>query len=597
MLSGRRRIILPILIATFAARLAVGGPRPSITFQRDVAPIIYRHCAVCHQPGQAGPFSLLNYDDVKRHARQIARVIQIGYMPPWLPEHGYGDFEGEQRLTKAEIRTIADWVAEGAPEGDAREAGAQPEIVAEGWRLGKPDLILKAGQPLRVPAGSADVFWNFTFRPQLSGRRYVKGIEIHPGGGGALVHHANLLLDRTHSADRLEAKAGSGFPGMELTLNRNPLDPPSHFLFWKPGSTPRFEQAGLAWRLDPGNVLVLNTHLQPSGKPEEVQPEIALYFTDEAPTRFPLLVELEADNSLDVPAGMRDFPIGDDFKLPIDVDVLAIYPHAHYLGKLLEAYATLPDGKRVWLIRIPDWNFDWQAVYRYKSPVALPAGSVVSMRFHYDNSAKNVRNPNHPPKRVVAGNRASDEMAHLWLQLLPRGRGDRRRELEEAVERHRVEKDPRNFSAHLNLGALLLSRLRTQEAIDQLQTALKLNASSAEAHDMLGSALRSVGRSQEAIGQFRAALRANPDYIEARYDLAASLARAGDYPGAIENFRPVIEAFPNDSRLRNEWGEMLARSGDLSGALQQFEKAIQLDPANRDAAKNRDWVLTQRAQR
>lgn len=341
-------------------------------------------------------------------------------------------------------------------------------------------------------------------------------------------------------------------------------------------------------------MLALNTHLQPSGKAEEVRPEIALYFTDEAPTRFPLLLELEDDNALDIPAGRRDFVVGDDFKLPMDVDVLAIYPHAHYLGKRLEAYATLPDHKRVWLIRIPDWNFNWQAVYQYRAPVLLPAGSIISMRFSYDNSAANVRNPNRPPKRVAAGNKASDEMAHLWLQLIPRGRGDRRRELEEAVEQHRAEKNPEDFSAHLNLGALMLSRLKTQDAIEELETAVKLNGRSPEAHDMLGSALRSVGRSQEAVAQFRQALAVNPSYIEARYDLAVSLARAGDLKGAAENFRAVLNAFPKDSRLRNEWGEMLAGSGDLAAALQEFETAIKLDPANQAAVKNRDWVLARR---
>lgn len=249
MRSGRYRIgsvfaslIKRGLILTAAPLLAQTTPG----FEHDVAPIIYRHCSICHQPGQPGPFSLLNYQDVKRHARQIARVTQIRYMPPWLPEAGYGEFRDEQKLTGAEIQTIADWVAAGAPEGKAGEAQANPAILGDGWRLGKPDLVLGAGEPLRVPAGSADVFWNFTFRPELAKTRYVRGIEIRPGGGDALVHHANLLIDRTHSSDRLEARPGTGFAGMELTLDRNPFDPPSHFLFWKPGSTPRFEAPGLA---------------------------------------------------------------------------------------------------------------------------------------------------------------------------------------------------------------------------------------------------------------------------------------------------------------------------------------------------------------
>ena len=134
-----------------------------------------------------------------------------------------------------------------------------------------------------------------------------------------------------------------------------------------------------------------------------------------------MLLQLEHDGALDIPAGVADFPVSDDFVVPMDMDVLAVYPHAHYLGHLLEGYATLPGGTRKWLIRIPDWDPNWQAVYRYKEPVFLPKGTVISMRYHYDNSAANPRNPNQPPQRVRGGNQATDEMAHLWLQVLPRG--------------------------------------------------------------------------------------------------------------------------------------------------------------------------------
>ena len=177
----------------------------------------------------------------------------------------------------------------------------------------------------------------------------------------------------------------------------------------------------MAWRADPGTDLVLNVHMRPTGKPELVQPSIGLYFTGEPGTKYPMLLPLEHDGALDIPPGDADFLVSDDFVMPMDMDVLAVYPHAHYLGHLLEGYATLPDGTRKWLIRIPDWDPSWQAVYRYKEPVFLPKGTVVSMRYHYDNSAANVRNPNQPPQRVRDGNQATDEMAHLSLQVLPRG--------------------------------------------------------------------------------------------------------------------------------------------------------------------------------
>lgn len=479
-------------------------------------------------------------------------------MPPWLPEAGYGDFQDKRSLTAEQIRMITNWVQAGAPEGDPKAAPAVPHFP-QGWQLGRPDLVLTAPKPFLVPASGSDVFWNFIFNPQLSGSKYVRGVEIHPGTS-ASVHHANLLVDRAGSFRRFESGPGSGFPGMDVTVSRSPLDPDSHFLFWKPGSTPAFEPDGLSWRLDPGNLLVLNTHFQPTGKPELVQPSIGIYFTNIAPTKHPIIFELENDNALNIAPGDHDFVIADNFRLPVDVDVLAIYPHAHYLGKLLEAYATFPDGSRKWLIRIPDWNLDWQAVYRYREPVFLPKGSVISMRFHYDNSAQNVRNPNSPPKRVLAGNNASDEMGHLWLQVLPRGPGDHRRELQEALARHKLDKNPQDYSAHVNLGAILMTRLDAQGAEHEFAEAVRIDDSRPEAHDMLGVALRSLGQLQKALDQFRAAIKADPAFIDARYNLALSLAQMGDYAAAVENFRLVASAYPNVDRIQKEFSELRDRS-------------------------------------
>lgn len=591
-----------------AAALLLSSPRLGFsdgsnpTFCANVAPIIYQNCSGCHRPGDAGPFPLLTYGDAHRHARQILDAIGRRYMPPWPPEQGYGEFQDERRLTNKQIQLIADWVRAGAPEGAASACPAPP-VFPQGWKLGKPDLILQASHAFEVPAGGPDLFWNFTFRPDIKSTKYIRAIEIRPAGDAAgaetarLIHHANMLIDRMGSAQRLEATPGAGFPGMELDLDRNPLDPESYFLFWKPGSVPYSEPEGFSWRLDPGNTLVLNTHMQPSGRPETVRPLIALYFADQPPTHWPMLIELEHDGALNIPAGARDFLVSDDFKLPEDVDVLAVYPHAHYLGKLLEGYATLPDGTRKWLIRIPSWDLNWQAVYRYREPVHLPKGSVISMRYHYDNSTDNPRNPNNPPKRVRAGNHATDEMGHLWLQVLPTGFGDRRRELEEAVARHEIEKYPNNFSAHLNLGAVLMSRLQTQPAIAELETAVRLDPSRPEAHDMLGSGFASVGRTTEAIQQFRDALRVSPGYINARYNLANSLAKSGRYAEAVSEFKLVVDAFPQNATLRDRYGQLLAQSGDTSEALKQFEKALQIEPSNRLAQSDREFVLKNMAAR
>jgi len=246
-------------------------------FAHDVAPIVYQHCVSCHHPGGMGPFSLASYADLYKRASQIASVTRRRFMPPWLPEEGYGDFAGENRLTDSQIRTIAEWAAAGAPEGPQVQIPTPPQF-SEGWQLGPPDLVLEAKDSLTVPASGPDIFWNFPFTPKLTGPRYVRAVEIRPGNP-RVVHHSNLMVDRGGSAHRAAAAGSSGFPGMDLTVVRSPFDPDGNFLFWKPGVPPHEEAPGFSWRLLPGDAFVLNTHLHPSGKPEAVHPQVGTYFT------------------------------------------------------------------------------------------------------------------------------------------------------------------------------------------------------------------------------------------------------------------------------------------------------------------------------
>jgi tetratricopeptide (TPR) repeat protein len=521
------------------------------TFAHDIAPIIYEKCAPCHHPGDAAPFSLLTYPDAQKRAPQIAAATRARYMPPWLPEPGYGDFSDTRSLTKEQIATIAAWSAAGAPQGPAAEAPPPPSFPTD-WQLGPPDLILEPQTSFQLPPSGRDVYWNFVFTPNLTARRWVRAVEIRPGQP-RVVHHANLLLDRAASAP------GKGFPGMDLEIAGSPFDPDGHFLFWKPGNTPHTEPDGFAWRLAPGNQLVLNMHLQPSGKPETIKPSIGIYFTDKPQTKFPLLVQLENDQALDIPAGAADFVIADNFRLPLDADILAVYPHAHYLGKVLEAWATLPDKTRKWLIRIPSWDQNWQAVFYYRQPVFLPKDSVIHMRYSYDNSAANPHNPNQPPKRVLAGNQSTDEMGHLWLQILPHSPGDRRRELEEAVIHHRLQKNPNDAIAHMNLGAILLSRLDPQSAVHELEMSAGLDPNRPDVRNMLGLALATLHRHAEAITQFERALKLRPDYASARFNLATSQAKLGKTADAIANLRKVLAANPQDPYANQRLAELLRR--------------------------------------
>jgi len=357
-----------------------------------------------------------------------------------------------------------------------------------------------------------------------------------------------------------------------------------------------------------------------------VRPSIGLYFSDHPQTKFPMLVQLEHDGALDIPPGDSHFLVSDEFRLPMAVNVLAVYPHAHYLGKVLEGYATQPDGTRKWLIRIPDWDLNWQAVYRYRHPIFLPKDSVISMRYVYDNSAANPRNPHNPPIRVKSGDNATDEMGHLWIQVLPVGEQDQRMQLQEAIMRRRLEKYPGDFSAHFNLGSLLLTRGDATGAIPYFEKALQVHPRNAPARNELGAAFLSQSKTAEAIEQFQIALDGDPGYADARYNLANALASEQKWELAATQFRKILQENPQDQKARDHllevlsmWahdllaankleevvlcyreaiglqprdatlhtnlGTALARLGRLTEAIPQFEAAVAIDP-DLEAAKH-----------
>jgi tetratricopeptide (TPR) repeat protein/mono/diheme cytochrome c family protein len=563
-----------------------------ITFNRDIAPIVFHYCATCHRPGESGPFPLLTYKDAKSHARQLAAVTKSRFMPPWLPVHGEFKFADEMRLSDAEIALIGAWVEQGAVEGEAAERPRTPDFV-EGWQMGRPDAIVKAEKSYQLPAAGNDQYWNFIFRNPVKQTRWLKGMEVRPGDK-RVVHHANVLVDRMESARAQESAPGAGFGGMEIKIESEAFDPDSHFLFWKPGTIPYTEPDGMALRLDPGTDLVLNIHLQPSGKAEPVQPSLGLYFTDQPATRFPMLLQLENDQKLDIPPGEKNFVVTDEFTMPEDVELLAIYPHAHYVGKDLEALATFPDGTKKSLIHIPDWDLNWQAVYRYESPVELPAGTVVSMRYRYDNSDENIRNPNIPPKRVVGGNRASDEMAHLWLQVLPCSvpgeAGDPRRVLQEAMARHNVEKNPADFEGHYNLGAMLQARGQLPGALQQYELALRIRPKDATVNNAAGGASLAAGHPEAAVKYLEAALRSRPNYFDAHYNLGIALAMQNDFASAVVHFRAAIQLNGEDANAQANLGAALAETGNLNEARAHLEKALAIDPTLANARENLEQI-------
>lgn len=591
--------VIFVAYRSFSNQVEAGRLSEPITFNKHVAPILFANCAACHHAGGAGPFGLVEYQEVRKRARQIVTVTGSRYMPPWLPEPGHGEFADARRLSEDQIGTIRRWVEQGMIEGDKSNLPPTP-VFNDAWQLGQPDLIVEMPRPYTLPAGTTDVFRNFVIPIPITKTRYVKAVELLPGDK-KVFHHANILIDRTGGSRRRDEQDNEvGFGGMDVAVESESFDPDSHFLFWKPGSAPWVELDGMAWVATPGTDLVLNLHMQPSGKPETIKARIGLYFTDRAPSKFPMLLQLEHDGVIDIPPGKKNFVITDEFTLPVDVDALAVYPHAHYIGKDLQALATLPDGTKKPLVWIKDWDLNWQAVYRYERPVFLPAETVVSMRFTYDNSAANPRNPNSPPKRVVAGDKATDEMGHLWLQVLPRSRPhsheDARIVLQEALMRRRLKKYPSDFTAHFNLGAVLESSGKDggkiKEAIVHYQAALRTRPDAVAAHNNLGAALQATGDMEAAINHYRQAVKLKPDYANARYNLGNALLSAGRVDEAIIHLRESLRLRPDDSGARNSMGSALATQGKLNEAVSEFVESLRLDPENSDAHVNLAYTLT-----
>jgi tetratricopeptide (TPR) repeat protein len=233
---------------------------------------------------------------------------------------------------------------------------------------------------------------------------------------------------------------------------------------------------------------------------------------------------------------------------------------------------------------------DWQAVFRYEKPVFLPKGTTVHMRFVYDNSQDNSMNPNHPPIRVRGGNRARDEMAHLWLQVLPVNfdakDGDPRMALQESLVRHNLRNDPADFPSHYNLGAVLQARGKLAEAIAEYGAALEIRPQDSTANNALGAALIAEGKPQVAVAYLRSAAESSPNYFDAHYNLAQALAASEDIPGAAEQFAVAVRLRPDDANAHANFGTALAELGKFPEAKAQFERALEINPHHALAHEN-----------
>jgi tetratricopeptide (TPR) repeat protein len=611
------------------------GPAPEKsgppTFARDVAPLVHAKCSGCHHEGGPAPFALIEYAELQDHGEQIVDVTQRGYMPPWLPRPGELRFEHERerRLTEAEKQLLADWFAAGMPTGELASAPPPPKFKS-GWQLGEPDLVLEAEQAFELAAEGPDIYRNFVIPTPSGPPRFVKAVELQPGSA-SVVHHAVMRVDTSGEVRKLDAAdPAPGFDGMVVGAAKMPG---GRFLGWTPGKTPDPGSDERSWQLTSDADLVVQVHLRPSGKPESVRPKVGLHFATRPPTKIALSMDLSSSD-IDIAPGVTDYRVTASFELPADVDLISIYPHAHYVGKQLDGYVFLPDGTRRQLVEIDDWDFNWQDAYRLEQPLRLPKGSVIHMDYRYDNSANNPRNPSSPPQRVVYGSSSTDEMAELILELEPVNRAELTL-LDEAfmanwlngqialTERRLAAKgdDPKllstlaallaragqfpaakqRFAASLALHddadirvelALVLATLGDSPAAEaQLDAAMALEPEHPRGHLVRGNHAREAGRHADAIASYERAIAADPSLAEAHNNLGVTREKLDQPERAAEAFARAAALAPGRALFHENHGRALEAANRPSEALEAYRRALECNPGSIKAMRGLAWML------
>jgi Flp pilus assembly protein TadD len=619
-----------------------------VTYNEHVAPILFANCATCHRPidpatvpapvaadlpaapvrrpvaGSArtapaastasgtvaspvvterpasdplcvagAPFSVLDYRYVQPRAKAIAAAVRRRAMPPWLPEPGHGDFVNERRLADAQIAMIEAWAEGGAREGDPARRPPVPTFPS-GWQLGTPDLVLQAEEAYTLPARGTDAFRNFVLRVPSAATRYVRAIEFRADNPRVL-HHANVGVDPQRVSRLLDRQeTGPGFASM-------PEDQVQDVFGWSPGKLPVMEPSDTAWTLEEGSDLVVQLHMVPSGAPEVVQPSIGLFFATTPPTRVPITVKLES-KTIDIPAGDAAYVVEDSYVLPADVEAVSVYPHAHYLAKEMRGTATLPDGTVKPLLWIRNWSVRWQDQYRYRTPVFLPQGTTLRMRFTYDNSAANPNNRFRPPRRVQWGALSTDEMGALWLEVVPRRAEDaalltrdyfaRALRADIASAEMRVARSPGRAADMNALATKYLQAGRAGDAVVQLERALSIDPSDAEAHSNLGTALQVQGQLAEAMPHLGEAVRLKPADDRVRFNLGNGYYAAGKLDDAAREFRRAIQLNADNADAHFNLAMIVGPRNQLDEAVMHLRRVIELNPQNADAHRNLGLALS-----
>jgi mono/diheme cytochrome c family protein len=425
--------IAALCVALSPTAGASGTPKP-VTFTRDVAPILYQHCAECHRPNDMAPMSLLTYKAARPWARSIKEKVVARQMPPWHADPHYGQFANDRRLSRQEIDTIVAWVDQGAKEGAPKDLPAPPTFP-DGWKIGKPDVVLSMQEDYTLDANGSDEYINFVMPTSFKDDVWIRAAEIHPGNR-KVVHHVIAFIQTPQF--QAQWKATQGKPSarsifyQDGTLVRTKLEAPTYddgctapdggfargsgqeglglpLCFYTPGKDLDIFPDGMAKAIPAGSNIVIQVHYsKTTGKLEKDRTSVGLFFAKEPPKK--VLTSFGVINHyFKIPPGADNHEVKGCYTFSRDVELFTLLPHMHVRGKDMRYDVIYPDGKRETVLFVPNYNFNWQTLYKLEKPLVLPKGTKMIVTAHYDNSEKNKYNPD-PTKTVRFGDPTYDEM-------------------------------------------------------------------------------------------------------------------------------------------------------------------------------------------
>jgi hypothetical protein len=399
----------------FAITLAAATNAPTVTFARDVAPILQKNCQACHRPGEAAPFSLLTYDQARPWAKAMKEAVLLKKMPPWFADPHYGKFSNDRSLAQKDLDTLVAWAEAGTPLGDPKDLPPPVDFV-EGWSIPKPDIIYELPHPYQIPASGTIEYQKVVVPSGFTEDKWVQFAEARPDDR-ARVHHMILFIREPGSHWLRDAKPGVFFVAPKTTgtsVDTSAL--PSDFLVgYAPGQPAEILPPGQAKLIKAGSDLVLEIHYTTNGTASTDRSKFGLVFAKQPPKER--VLTLSATNgTFKIPPGDPNYKVDASFELGTAVKLASVHPHMHGRGKDFEYRIVYPTGETETLLRVPRYDWHWQLWYNLAKPIALPKGTRIDCTAHFDNSPNNPDNAD-PTKEVTWGDQSWDEMMVGFFDL------------------------------------------------------------------------------------------------------------------------------------------------------------------------------------